>query len=113
MPAAPFRIHFAFRPARYALLERGQSSLGAVWGEAVLPPRRVREVCQHVIELMKASTKPNKPMRAKVFAINKIPHKAEKQTQARYQPCYQSLTAILGPILKKYEWNYERSRDVL
>jgi hypothetical protein len=56
---------------------------------------------------------PNKPKRLKVLVINKIARKGEKQTHADYQPWYQSLTAILGPILKKYEWNDERSCDVL
>jgi hypothetical protein len=48
--------------------------------------------------------KPSKPKRLNAFAINKIARKSEKQTQARYQTCYQSLTAILAPILRKYEW---------
>jgi hypothetical protein len=48
-----------------------------------------------------------------MIVINKIAQKAEKPTHARYQPWYKSLTAILTPILKKYEWNYERSCDVL
>jgi hypothetical protein len=45
--------------------------------------------------------------------INKIARKAEKQTHEDYHQWYQSLTAILAPILRKYEWNYERSCDVL
>ncbi len=40
-----------------------------------------------------------------MLGINKIARETEKQTQASYQPWYQSLTAILAPILKKYEWN--------
>ncbi len=47
---------------------------------------------------------PNKPKRLKTLVINELAHETEKQTQARYQPCYQLLTAILAPILKKYEW---------
>jgi hypothetical protein len=56
---------------------------------------------------------PNKPKGLKVLVINKIARKSGKQTHGDYQPWYQSLTAIFGPILKKYEWNYERSCDVL
>ncbi len=48
--------------------------------------------------------KPNEPKRLKMLVINKIDHEAEKQTHARYQPCYQSLTAIFGPILKQFVW---------
>ncbi len=48
--------------------------------------------------------KPNKPNRLKTLVINELAHEAEKQTQARYQPWYQSLTAILAPILKKFVW---------
>jgi hypothetical protein len=55
----------------------------------------------------------NEPMRLKTLVINKIAHKAEKRTQASYHPWYQSLRAILAPFLKKYEWNDERSCDVL
>ncbi len=57
--------------------------------------------------------KSNEPKGLKMRVINKIAHEAEKQTQASYEPRYQSLTAILAPILKKYEWNYKRSCDVL
>ncbi len=46
----------------------------------------------------------NKPKRLKTLVINKIARKAEKQTQACYEPWYQSLTAILAPILKKFVW---------
>jgi hypothetical protein len=48
-----------------------------------------------------------------MLVINKIAHKPEKQTHDNYHAWYQSLTAILPPILKKYEWNYERSCNVL
>jgi hypothetical protein len=49
--------------------------------------------------------KPNKPMRLKVLVINKIARKEEKQTHGDYPTWCQSLTAILAPFLKKYEWN--------
>ncbi len=39
-----------------------------------------------------------------MFVINELAHEAEKQTQARYQSWYQSLTAILTPILRKFVW---------
>ncbi len=39
-----------------------------------------------------------------MLVINELAREAEKQTQARYQPWYQSLTAILAPILKKFVW---------
>ncbi len=55
----------------------------------------------------------NKPKSLKTLVINKIARKAEKRTQGGYQPLYQSLRAILAPILERYEWNYERSCDVL
>ncbi len=87
-------------------------SVGAVW-EALLPIAPGEGGCEYVTELTKASAKPNKPKRLKMLVINKIARKAEKQTHASYQPCYQSLTAVLALILKKYEWNYERSCDVL
>ncbi len=48
--------------------------------------------------------KPNKPKRAKTLVIHRIAHEAEKRTQASYEPRYQSLTAILAPILKKFVW---------
>jgi hypothetical protein len=56
---------------------------------------------------------PNEPKGINMLVINKIRQKPEKQTHEDYHSCYQSLTAILAPILKKYEWNYERSCDVL
>jgi hypothetical protein len=61
----------------------------------------------------RGQAKPNKPMGLNTLIINKISQKPEKQTHGDYHPWYQSLTGILGPILKKYEWNYERSCDVL
>ncbi len=59
---------------------------------------------QFVTELTKASTKQNEPKRLKTLAINELAHEVEKQTQASYQPWYQSLTAILAPILKEFVW---------
>ncbi len=46
----------------------------------------------------------NKPNRLKTLVINRIAHEAEKRTQACYDPRYQSLTAILAPILRKFVW---------
>jgi hypothetical protein len=48
--------------------------------------------------------KPNEPKGLKPLVINNIAHGAEKRTQASYQSWYQSLTAILAPILKKFVW---------
>ncbi len=151
MPVVPFRIVFAFRPARYRALDRGQGSVGSIWeaplphasplggqglaepphprpspqggegrvsselqpsplageggaGKQCFPSRRVRGVVNTVAELTKASTKPNEPKRLKTLVINELPHGAEKQTQARYEPRYQSLTTISAPILKKFVW---------
>ncbi len=59
---------------------------------------------QYVSELRKASTKANEPKALKMLVINEIGGKAEKRTQARYQPWYQSLTAILAPVLQKFVW---------
>ncbi len=103
MPAVPFpRIPLAFLPAPYAVPGRGQGG----FGKRCFPTKRPR------VEGT-AARLPNEPKRLKTLVINQLAHEAEKQTQARYQPSYQSLTAILAPILKKYEWNYERSCDVL
>ncbi len=78
---------------------------GRGWrGEAVLPIAPGEGGRQCVSELAKASTKPNKPKRLNMPAVNEIAREAEKQTQARYQPWCQSLTAILAPILKKFVW---------
>jgi hypothetical protein len=49
-------------------------------------------------------TNPNEPKGLKPLVISKIAREAEKRTQATYQPWYQSLTAILAPILKKFVW---------
>ncbi len=48
--------------------------------------------------------KPNKPKGLKTLVINKTARATEKRTQASYEPRYQSLTAILAPILKKSVW---------
>ncbi len=108
MPAVPVRIGLAFRLARYVSQNRGR---GLGRGKRAASPRAGSRQCAS--ELMKASAKPNKPKSPKVLIINKIAHKSEKQTHGDYQPLYQSLTAILGPILRKFGWNYERSCDVL
>ncbi len=146
----PLRLLFAFRPVRYPALERGQSSVGAIWGallphasplggqalaeplpqpfpqggegransklqpsplcgrgwrgEAVLPIAPGEGGRQYVTELTKASAKSNEPKRLKTLVINNIAHEAEKRTQASDKPWYQSLTAILAPILQKFVW---------
>jgi hypothetical protein len=46
----------------------------------------------------------NKPNAPKTLAINDISQEWDKQTQATYQPCYQLLTAILGPVFEKFGW---------
>jgi hypothetical protein len=48
-----------------------------------------------------------------MFAVSKISEKGGKQTQGYQLACFQQLTAVFAPILKKYEWNYEPSCDVL
>jgi hypothetical protein len=47
---------------------------------------------------------PNEPKGLKLLVINKIAREPEKRTQASYHPWYQSLTAILPPILRKFVW---------
>ncbi len=117
MPAVPFpRIPLAFLPAPHAAPGRGQGLAEPPHprpsrlcgrgrhGEAVLPIAPGEGGRQYVSGLKKASARPNEPKRLKTLVINKIARKAEKQTQASYQPWYQSVTAILAPILKKFVW---------
>ncbi len=76
---------------------------GDLWGSSA-SRRAGSGSCQYISELMKTSTRQTKPKRLKTLVINELAHKAEKRTQACYQPWYQSLTAILTPILKKFGW---------
>ena len=36
--------------------------------------------------------------------MNEISIKRDKQTQQAYRPCYELVTAILGPFFEKYGW---------
>ncbi len=86
-------------------LGRGVAPRWTVWrGEAVLPIAPGAGSRQYVTELTKASAKSNEPKGLNVLVINELAREAEKRTQARYQPWYQSLTEILAPILKKFVW---------
>jgi hypothetical protein len=49
-------------------------------------------------------TKPNKPNEVKTFVFNNMTEKSAKQTRRTYHACYQLLTAILGPIFRKFGW---------